>query len=61
MRPETLEFQALSEAILSARLQTDAGLVDDWIYTEEGGLEARREVRSILAPRGQETRTPRLR
>jgi hypothetical protein len=40
MRPETLEFQALSEAILSARLQTDAGLVDDWVYTDEDGLEA---------------------
>jgi putative DNA primase/helicase len=40
MREETLEFQKLREAVISAQIQTGAKLAAEWVYEDEDGLEA---------------------
>ncbi len=40
MLEETLEFQKLREAVISAQMQTGAKLVAEWVYEDEDGLEA---------------------
>lgn len=40
MLQETLEFQKLREAVISAQLQTGATLAAEWVYEDEDGLEA---------------------
>jgi hypothetical protein len=40
MREETLEFQKLREAVISAQMQTGAKLAAEWVYNDEDGFEA---------------------
>jgi len=40
MHKETLEFQKLREAVISAQMQTGASLAAEWVYEDEDGLEA---------------------
>jgi hypothetical protein len=40
MRDQTLEFQKLREAVISAQMQTGATLAAEWVYEDEDGLEA---------------------